>query len=73
MLAALREKQIAGAGLDVFDIEPLPVDHPLRTLDNVLLTPHLGYVTVQNYRAFFGGTVEDIRAFLDGKPLRTLG
>ena len=50
MLAALREKKIAGAGLDVFDIEPLPIDHPLRKLDNVVLTPHLGYVAMQNYR-----------------------
>jgi D-3-phosphoglycerate dehydrogenase len=72
LLTALREKRIAGAGLDVYDIEPLPTAHPLRTLDNVLLTPHLGYVTEQNYRTFFAGMVEDIRAFLDGKPLRTL-
>ena len=71
-IAALREKRIAGAGLDVFDIEPLPVEHPLRTLDNVVLTPHLGYVVEQNYRAFFGGTVEAIRGFLDGKPVRVL-
>ena len=73
LLAALREKRIAGAGLDVFDIEPLPIDHPFRTLDNVVLTPHLGYVTEQNYRTFFAGTVDDIRAFLDGKPVRVLG
>jgi D-3-phosphoglycerate dehydrogenase len=73
LLAALREKRIAGAGLDVFDIEPLPIDHPFRTLDNVVLTPHLGYVTEQNYRAFFAGTVDDIRAFLDDKPVRVLG
>jgi phosphoglycerate dehydrogenase-like enzyme len=73
LLAALREKRIAGAGLDVFETEPLPIDHPLRTLDNVVLTPHLGYVTAQNYRTFFTGMVEDIRAFLDGKPLRVLG
>jgi phosphoglycerate dehydrogenase-like enzyme len=72
LLAALRDKRIAGAGLDVFDIEPLPLDHPLRKLDNVVLTPHLGYVAAQNYRAFFGGMVEDIRAFLDGKPVRVL-
>ena len=52
LIAALREKRIAGAGLDVFDIEPLPVEHPLRALDNVVLTPHLGYVVEQNYRAF---------------------
>jgi phosphoglycerate dehydrogenase-like enzyme len=72
LLAALRENKIAGAGLDVFDIEPLPVDHPLRKMDNVVLTPHLGYVAVQNYRAYFGGVVDDIRAFLDGKPVRVI-
>ena len=72
LIAALREKRIAGAGLDVFDIEPLPIEHPLRKLDNVVLTPHLGYVVEQNYRAFFAGTVDDIRAFLDGKPVRVL-
>jgi phosphoglycerate dehydrogenase-like enzyme len=72
LLAALREKRIAGAGLDVFDIEPLPIEHPLRKLDNVVLTPHLGYVVEQNYRAFFAGMVDDVRAFLDGKPVRVL-
>jgi phosphoglycerate dehydrogenase-like enzyme len=72
LLAVLREKKIAGAGLDVFDIEPLPVDHPLRKMDNVVLTPHLGYVSEQNYRAYFTGVVEDIRGFLDGKPARVI-
>jgi len=72
LIAALREKRLAGAGLDVFDIEPLPIEHPLRQLDNVVLTPHLGYVAEQNYRAFFVGMVDDIRAFLDGKPVRVL-
>jgi phosphoglycerate dehydrogenase-like enzyme len=72
MLAALRERKIAGAGLDVFDVEPLPVDHPLRKMDNVVLTPHLGYVSEQNYRAYFVDVVGDIRAFLDGKPVRLL-
>jgi phosphoglycerate dehydrogenase-like enzyme len=72
MLAALREKKIAGAGLDVFDIEPLPLDHPLRKMDNVVLTPHLGYVAQQNYRAYFAGVVDDIRGFLDGKPVRVM-
>jgi phosphoglycerate dehydrogenase-like enzyme len=72
LIAALREKRVAGAGLDVFDIEPLPIEHPLRKLDNVVLTPHLGYVVEQNYRAFFAGMVDDIRAFLDGKPVRVL-
>jgi D-3-phosphoglycerate dehydrogenase len=72
LIAVLREKRIAGAGLDVFDIEPLPLAHPFRTLDNVVITPHLGYVAEQNYRAFFAGMVDDIRAFLDGKPVRVL-
>jgi phosphoglycerate dehydrogenase-like enzyme len=72
MLTALREQKIAGAGLDVFDIEPLPTDHPLRKLDNVVLTPHLGYVSVQNYQAYFAGVVDDIRGFLDGKPVRVM-
>jgi phosphoglycerate dehydrogenase-like enzyme len=72
LLAALREKRIAGAGLDVFDVEPLPADHPFRKLDNVVITPHLGYVADQNYRHYFAGVVEDIRAFLDGKPVRVM-
>jgi D-3-phosphoglycerate dehydrogenase len=72
LLAALRDKKIAGAGLDVFDIEPLPVDHPLRKMDNVVLTPHLGYVSEQNYKHYFAGVVEDIRGFLDGKPVRAM-
>jgi len=72
LLAALRNKTIAGAGLDVFDVEPLPANHELRKLDNVVLTPHLGYVAVQNYRAYFAGVVDNIRAFLDGKPVRVL-
>ncbi|MEA2946569.1 MAG: hypothetical protein QOI40_1899, partial [Alphaproteobacteria bacterium] len=65
LLEVLQNKKIGGAGLDVFDVEPLPTDHPLRKLDNVVLTPHLGYVATQNYRAYYGGVVEDIRAFLD--------
>jgi phosphoglycerate dehydrogenase-like enzyme len=72
MLTALRDKKIAGAGLDVFDIEPLPLDHPLRKMDNVVITPHLGYVATQNYRAYFAGVVDDIRAFIDGKPVRVM-
>ena len=72
LLDALRNNKIAGAGFDVYDIEPLPLDHPLRKMDNVTLTPHLGYVSQQNYRAYFGGVVEDIRGFLDGKPVRVL-
>jgi phosphoglycerate dehydrogenase-like enzyme len=72
MLAALRDKSIAGAGLDVFDVEPLPLDHPLRKMDNVVITPHLGYVSTQNYRHYFTGVVEDIRGFLDGKQVRVM-
>jgi phosphoglycerate dehydrogenase-like enzyme len=72
LLAALRERRIAGAGLDVYDQEPLPADHPLRRLDNVVLTPHLGYVTVENYRVAYGEAVENIRSFLAGHPLRVI-
>ena len=72
MLAALRDNKIAGAGLDVFDVEPLPKDHPLRKMDNVVLTPHLGYVALKNYQNYFAGVVEDIRGFIDGKPMRVM-
>jgi phosphoglycerate dehydrogenase-like enzyme len=72
LIAALQSKSIAGAGLDVFDVEPLPRDHVFRKLDNVVLTPHLGYVAEQNYRKQYPDVVEDIRAFLDGKPVRVI-
>jgi D-3-phosphoglycerate dehydrogenase len=72
LIDALRTNRIAGAGIDVFDVEPLPMDHPLRTLDNTVLTPHLGYVTEDVYRIFFRDTAENIRAFLDGKPVRVV-
>jgi phosphoglycerate dehydrogenase-like enzyme len=72
LIAALKENRIAGAGLDVYDIEPLPSDHPLRQLDNVVLSPHLGYVTAENFRTCYAGVVENIRAYLDGKPIRLL-
>ena len=72
LLAALRSRRIAGAGLDVYDEEPLPADHPLRLLDNVVLTPHLGYVTVENYRVAYADAVENIRSFLAGTPLRII-
>jgi len=72
LLTALRERRIAGAGLDVFEPEPLPKDHPVLALDNVVITPHLGYVTEENYRLLYAQAVDGIRAFLDGKPLRPL-
>jgi phosphoglycerate dehydrogenase-like enzyme len=72
LLKALQDKKIAGAGLDVFEVEPLPLDHPFRKLDNVLITPHLGYVSEQNYRKYFPDIVEDIRAWLDRKPVRVI-
>jgi phosphoglycerate dehydrogenase-like enzyme len=72
LIAALTRKQIAGAGLDVFDVEPLPRDHAFRKLDNVVLTPHLGYVSAENYTVQFRDIVENIRGFIDGKPLRVV-
>jgi D-3-phosphoglycerate dehydrogenase len=72
LIAALNAKSIAGAGLDVFDVEPLPLNHPFRKMDNVMLTPHLGYVSERNYRVLYTGVVEDIRAWLDGKPIRVI-
>jgi phosphoglycerate dehydrogenase-like enzyme len=72
LIEALRAGRIAGAGLDVFDVEPLPADHPFRSLPNVLATPHLGYVTQGGYRIFYRDIVEDIAGYLAGKPVRTL-
>ncbi len=72
LVAALNAKSIAGAGLDVYDVEPLPLDHPFRTIDSVVTTPHLGYVTEQNFRKMYVDIVEDIHAFLDGKPVRVI-
>jgi phosphoglycerate dehydrogenase-like enzyme len=72
LVAALRARRIAGAGLDVYDTEPLPVDHPLRSLPNTLLLPHIGYVTTDNYRAWYGEVVDDIVAWTDGAPVRVL-
>lgn len=72
LVDALTHRRFAGAALDVYDEEPLPAEHPLRKLDNVVLTPHLGYVTVENYRLCYGQAVEDIRAFLAGQPIRVI-
>jgi phosphoglycerate dehydrogenase-like enzyme len=72
LVAALEGHQIAGAALDVYDQEPLPADHVLRRLENVVLTPHLGYVTAENYRVYYGDAVENVRAFLAGNPIRVI-
>ncbi|MBV8963617.1 MAG: D-2-hydroxyacid dehydrogenase family protein, partial [Hyphomicrobiales bacterium] len=72
LIAALTERRIAGAAIDVYDEEPLPAEHPLRKLDNVVLTPHLGYVTEDNYRVAYGEALDDVKAWLAGKPVRVL-
>jgi phosphoglycerate dehydrogenase-like enzyme len=72
LIDALATRSIAGAGLDVFDVEPLPLEHPLRTLPNTVLTPHVGYVTSATYARWWPQVVEDIRSWADGEPLRVL-
>ncbi len=72
LVDALRAGRIAGAGIDVFEQEPLPAGHPLRHLPNVLITPHIGYVTEATYTQFHGETVECVQAWLDGRPVRLL-
>ncbi|MFR9725195.1 D-2-hydroxyacid dehydrogenase family protein [Streptomyces sp. MS19] len=72
LLAALHGNRLAGAALDVYDTEPLPADHPLRTAPRTLLTPHIGYVTEESYRIFYGDAAEDIAAFASGAPVRVL-
>jgi phosphoglycerate dehydrogenase-like enzyme len=72
LLAALHEGRIAGAGLDVYDEEPLPPGHPLRFAPNTVLTPHIGYVTTGTYEVFYREAVEDIAAWRDGAPIRAL-
>lgn len=73
LLKALQQKAIAGAGLDTFAQEPLPINHPFRKLDNVVLTPHLGYVTRENYQRIYAETIEGIQGWMAGSPLRVLG
>ena len=72
LIAALRERRIAGAGIDVYDVEPLPADHPFRTLDNAVLTGHTGYVTEENLRLMYEEALGDVRAWLAGAPIRVL-
>lgn len=72
LLQALRERRIAGAAADVFEPEPLPSDHPLRGVDNFLGTSHIGYVTEDSYRIYYGESVENIRAWMSGSPIRVV-
>lgn len=72
LIAALAARRIGGAVLDVFDTEPLPADHPFRHLPNVLATPHIGYVTEENYRVYYADAVENLQSWLDGAPVRVL-
>lgn len=73
LIEALRQRRIAGAGLDVFDEEPLPPEHSFLQMDNTLITPHLGYVTLETYDRFYGEAVDDILAWLGGSPVRVVG
>jgi phosphoglycerate dehydrogenase-like enzyme len=72
LLDALLNRRIGGAGLDVFEIEPLPLEHPYRHLPNVVATPHIGFVTEENYRLFFNESLENLKAFLKGEPIRVI-
>jgi phosphoglycerate dehydrogenase-like enzyme len=72
LIAALTEKRIAGAGLDVFETEPLPPDHPFLRLPNTVITPHVGYVCEENFQIYFSQAREDVAAWLAGKPIRTI-
>jgi phosphoglycerate dehydrogenase-like enzyme len=72
LLAALHDGTLGGAGLDVYDNEPLPADHPLRSAPNTVLTPHIGYVTTGTYDVFYGDACEDIAAWLRGAPVRVI-
>jgi D-3-phosphoglycerate dehydrogenase len=72
LLETLQARRIAGAAIDVFSVEPLPVDHPFRKLDNIVLTPHLGYVTEESFRNHYRQMIEGIEAWLKAEPLRRL-
>ena len=73
LVEVLKQKKIAGAALDVYSVEPLPADHPFRSLPNLLATPHVGYVTENNYLMFFRQMIEDIQAWHAGAPIRVFG
>jgi phosphoglycerate dehydrogenase-like enzyme len=73
IITALKESRLAYAGFDVYDQEPLPINHPLRSAPNVILTPHVGYVTDENYRSSYPQIVENVLGFLDSKPVRVIG
>ena len=72
LVQALKDESIAGAGLDVFDKEPLPQDHKLRFLPNALLLPHIGYVTAENYSKFYLQMIENLNLCLENKPIRII-
>ena len=72
LVDAVRKGTIAGAGLDVYDEEPLPLDHPLRNLPSTVITPHLGYVTEEGYKIFYGHALDDVKGWLAGQPVRVL-
>ena len=73
LIATLQAGRIGGAAIDVYATEPLPADHPLRTTPRVLLTPHIGYVTEETYRQFYGGTIAAVEAWLAGTPINVIG
>ena len=72
LLKALQDRRIGGLGIDVFETEPLPPDHPYRTLPNVIATPHIGFVTEENYALLYREAFENLVAFLNGSPIRTI-
>jgi phosphoglycerate dehydrogenase-like enzyme len=72
LIDALQRRSIAGAGLDVYDVEPLPRDHPFRTLPNTVVTPHIGYISKASYAIFYGQMLEDVEGWLDGAPIRRI-
>lgn len=72
LIEALRKRRIGGLGVDVYESEPLSADHPYRHLDNVVATPHIGYVTEENYRLFYPQSLENLEAYLTGRPIRVI-